>query len=278
MSVPLIIFIIALIAAFLYWQLVLAEGAYLGKRIVAFLYDITAKRYNHIKQYSAKSDAEYLGLPITLSLHGTPSPLVLDVATGTSRLPRTLFQQKSFRGRVVALDNARQMLHEATNYIAAYRDRTTWVWYHSVPLPFEDNSFEAVTCLEALEFMPSTRDALRECVRVLKPGGLLLVSNRIASGRWQLPGKTFSKKNFEALIESLGQQDITTQIWQVDYDLVWSIKPDGADHARSTDALNSLRCPVCQKNFKSIDRTLVCANQHRFPVANDDVIELLKGV
>ncbi|HET7376601.1 MAG TPA: hypothetical protein VFK30_07835, partial [Anaerolineae bacterium] len=94
----------------------------------------------------------------------------------------------------------------------------------------------------------------------------------------QLPGKTFSKKNFEALIESLGQQDITTQIWQVDYDLVWSIKPDGADHARSTDALNSLRCPVCQTKFQSSDRTLVCAHQHRFPVANDDVIELLKGV
>src|SRR5512141_3422049 len=103
MSPLVFILILALITILLYWQLVLAEGAYLGKRIVAFLYNITAKRYNHIKQYSAKSDAEYLGLPITLSLQGTPSPLVLDVATGTSRLPRALFQQKSFRGRVVAL-------------------------------------------------------------------------------------------------------------------------------------------------------------------------------
>ena len=28
------------------------------------------------------------------------------------------------------------------------------------------------------------------------------------------------------LLQSLGQIDITTQVWQYDYDLVWSIKPD----------------------------------------------------
>jgi SAM-dependent methyltransferase len=274
----LLVVLIALIALFLYWQLVLAEGAYLGQRIVAFLYDITAKRYNGIKQYSAKSDAEYLGLPLTLSLHGLSSPLVLDVATGTSRLPLALFQQKTFRGKVVAIDNARRMLHEATDYLKDYRDRTTWVWQHAAPLPFDDNSFDAVTCLEALEFMPSTRDALRECVRVLKPGGMLLVSNRIAQGRWQMPGKTFSKKNFEALIDSFGQQDITTQIWQIDYDLVWSLKPDQADHARSVDVLNALHCPKCAAKFQREEHSLQCANGHRFPIGADGVVELLSHV
>lgn len=268
--------IILIIVAFLYWQLVLAEGAYLGKRTVAFLYDVTAKRYNRIKEYSAKSDAEYLGLPLTLSLSGLPSPLILDVATGTSRLPLALFEQKSFRGQIIALDNARQMLHAATEYLADYRDRTTWVWQHAVPLPFDDNSFDAVTCLEALEFMPSTRDALRECVRVLKPDGMLLVSNRIASGRWLMPGKTFSQKSFEALIDSLGQQDITTQVWQIDYDLVWSLKPAGTEHPRSVDVMNALHCPKCQAKFQRAERALICANGHRFKVGEHGMIELLK--
>lgn len=276
MSLFVLLLILALVAIFLYWQLVLAEGAYFGRRMVAFLYDITAKRYNHIKQYSEKSDAEYLGGPLSLSLQGTPSPLVLDAATGTSRLPLTLFKQNNFQGRVVALDNARGMLHEATQYAAAYRDRLTWVWHHSVPLPFADESFDAVTCLEALEFMPSTRDALRECIRVLKPGGLLLVSNRIASGRWQLPGKTFRPKTFEALLESFGQHDVTTQLWQIDYDLVWSIKPDRMDHARSVDVISALRCPKCRAKFQREEQALVCANRHRFPIAADGVIELLK--
>lgn len=276
MSPLLPILVITFIGLFLYWQLVLAEGAYLGKRVVAFLYDITAKKYNHIKQYSAKSDAEYLGIPLSLSLQGTATPLVLDVATGTSRLPLTLFNQKNFRGRVVALDNARQMLHEATTYVAAYRDRLTWLWQHSVPLPCEDNSFDAVTCLESLEFMPSPPAALQECIRVLKPGGMLLVSNRIASGRWQLPGKTLSKRNFEALLKALGQIDVTTQVWQIDYDLVWSIKPAGAADARSVTVLAALRCPACQAKFQREERSLICANQHRFPIGVDGVIEMLR--
>ncbi len=275
MSPLLLIFILLLFAAFLYWQLVLAEGVYFGKRVVTFLYDITAKKYNNIKQYSAKSDAEYLGLPLIVSLHGTPSPLVLDVATGTSRLPLTLFQQKTFRGRVVALDNARKMLHEATRYVSEYRDRLTWVWHDSVPLPFNDNSFDAVTCLEALEFMPSTIDALRECVRVLKPGGLLVTSNRIASGRWQMPGKTYSKEKFEELLRSIGQSDIATQTWQVDYDLVWSIKPDRSEPLRSIEPIDALHCPRCQTPLQLQAHSLVCTQQHRYKIADDGVVELV---
>ncbi len=269
-----VILILAFIALFLYWQLVLAEGAYLGQRVVAFLYDITAKKYNHIKHYSAKSDAEYLGLPLSLALQGTAKPLVLDVATGTSRLPLTLLNQKSFRGRVVALDNARRMLNEATICVAEHRDRIIWIWQPSVPLPFEDNSFNAVTCLEALEFMPSTSAALQECIRVLKPGGILLVSNRIASGRWQLPGKTFSTPSFEALLATFGQSDVTTQVWQIDYDLVWSIKPGGSADIRSVDVMTGLRCPKCQAKFQRKEQALICANQHRFPIGADGVIEM----
>jgi ubiquinone/menaquinone biosynthesis C-methylase UbiE len=107
---------------------------------------------------------------------------VLDVATGTSRLPLALCKQPLFRGQIIALDNARRMLQVATEYVRDYRDRITWVWQHAVPLPFDDHTFDLVTCLEAFEFMPSTRDALSECVRVLKPGGLLLVTNRVGSG------------------------------------------------------------------------------------------------
>jgi SAM-dependent methyltransferase len=277
MSPLLIILILVLVGLFLYWQLVLAEGAYLGKHVVAFLYDITAKRYNHIKQYSEKFDAAYLGIPLSLSMDSTSAPLVLDVATGTSRLPLALLKQPHFQGHIVAIDNARQMLHEATQYLTEYRDRVTWLWHDSVPLPFEDNSFEAVTCLEALEFMPSTSTALRECVRVLKPGGMLLVSNRVANGRWQMPGKTFSKKDFETLIAALDQQDITTQVWQIDYDLVWSIKPDSSDHAQSVDVLNALCCPQCRAKFRREEHRLICANQHRFPIGVDGVIELMKA-
>ena len=172
MSPVIILILVALIIALLYWQLILAEGAYFGKRVVAWLYDLVAPRYNSIKQYDPADDARFLGEPLTLSLQGEAEPLVLDVATGTSRLPLALCQQPLFHGRIFALDNARRMLREATRYVAEHRERVTWVWAHAVPLPFDDNTFDLVTCLEALEFMPDTRSALAECVRVLKPDRL----------------------------------------------------------------------------------------------------------
>ncbi len=278
MSPIIILILIALLAAFLYWQLILAEGAYFGKRVVAWLYDIVATRYNAIKQYDPEDDARFLGMPLTLSLQGEIDPLVLDVATGTSRLPLALCQQSLFHGRIIALDNARRMLREATRYVAEHRERVTWVWAHAVPLLFDDNTFDLVTCLEALEFMPDTRAALVECVRVLKPGGMLLVSNRIATGAKLMPGKTFSKANFEALLQALGQSDVTTQVWQFDYDLVWSIKPDnGAANGSHSTTIDLLRCPIDRGRLDRVDVAYQCRTcSRRYPIGADGVIELLR--
>jgi len=288
MPLLLIFLLIVLVALFLYWQLVWAEGAYLGKRPVAWLYNLVAHRYNTIKQYADEDDARFLGEPLALSVQGTPDPIVLDVATGTSRLPLALCKQPMFRGHLIALDNARRMLRTAAEYAAAYRDRITWVCHDAVPLPFDDNTFDIVTCLEAFEFMPSTRAALRECLRVLKPGGLLLVTNRVGSGRWLLFGKTYSKDAFAALLRSFGQIDITTQVWQYDYDLVWSIKPDDTKTSEvSTEqsaalqsepalrGLTYLRCPKCRIALDRSAEALTCRScRRRYPIGLDGVIEL----
>jgi ubiquinone/menaquinone biosynthesis C-methylase UbiE len=280
MPLLLILLLAAFIALFLYWQLVWAEGSYLGKRPVAWLYNLVAHRYNGIKQYADEDDARFLGEPLTLSMQGTPDPIVLDVATGTSRLPLALCKQPMFRGQIIALDNARRMLRTATEYANANRDRVTWVWHDAVPLPFDDDTFDVVTCLEAFEFMPSTRDALRECLRVLKPGGLLLVTNRVGSGRWLLLGKTYSKDSFVSLLQSFGQIDITTQVWQYDYDLVWSIKPDTGKTskalARNLRGLDCLHCPKCRAPLDRSAEALTCRScGRRYPIGLDGVIELL---
>jgi SAM-dependent methyltransferase len=152
------------------------------------------------------------------------------------------------------------------------------VWQHATPLPFADDTFDLVTCLEALEFMPSTPAALREFIRVLKPGGLLLITNRTGSGRRLMPGKTYGQAQFEALLQSLQQTDITTQIWQYDYDLVWSLKAGLAEDQSDgpLKPIDLLRCSACRAQLDRAGDTLTCRSCRRhYPIGRDGVIELL---
>ena len=175
----LVLAVVALLAALTYWELVLAEGVHLGPRVVASLYDLVARRYDGIKQFDPAYEECFIGEPLALALSLLHSPLVLDVATGTGRLPRTLLAQPNFAGHIIGLDSSRAMLVQATLNTS---DRLTLIWQNATRLPFDDNTFDAVTCLEALEFMPDTFKALGEIVRVLRPGGVLLVTNRVGTG------------------------------------------------------------------------------------------------
>jgi len=51
-------------------------------------------------------------------------------------------------------------------------------------LPFPDAFFDTVVCTFALCAVPDERRAVSEMVRVLRPGGLLLLADHIAGGSW----------------------------------------------------------------------------------------------
>ena len=104
-----------------------------------------------------------------------PRPLVLDVATGTGRLPLTLLEQGDFRGRVIGLDLSRKMLFQAAVNLAHHAGHYDLVWHTAMDLPFPNDTFDLVTCLEAWEFLPRPVEALRQMIRVLRPGGWLLM-------------------------------------------------------------------------------------------------------
>ena len=218
----------AVAAVIVYWQLIVAEGAYLGSRVVALLYDLFAPRYDGVKQFDPTSDAVMLAEPILRHLNATSRlqsrVVVLDVATGTGRLPLALMLQPAFTDRIVAIDASRKMLDIARAKLRAYADRIEWQRDDAQRLKFEDDAFDVVTSLEALEFFSDPKRALSEMIRVLKPGGLLMVSNRIGSDAWKLPGKAIPTYEFMALLESLEVAEVRREDWLVDYDLVVGIK------------------------------------------------------
>lgn len=270
-----VILALVVLGLVLYWQVIVAEGTYLGPRVVALMYDWSARAYERIKKFIPSEEQWFLGLPLARSLSLIPAPLVLDVATGTGRLPRALFRQPPFRGRVIGLDLSRGMLRQAVRHTAQFDNRLTLIWQDASCLPFDSGTFDAVTCLEALEFMPDPQQVLAELVRVLRPGGVLLVTNRVGPDARLLPGRAFPPDTFEELLSALPLEQIKTRRWQVDYNLVWAVKTGEPKGGGIRPLEEILRCPVCENPLERRANAFRCTGCHRsYPVAEDGVIEM----
>ncbi len=257
-----------------WWLLIATEGVYLGRRVVAWLYDLYAHRYDDVKNYLREYEHRYLAQPIMDKIAPHQSPLVLDVATGTGRLPLALCRHPHFQGRVVGVDLSRRMLRYATVALTVFDSRVTFIWASAEKLPFPDASFDVVTCLEALEFMTSPRAVLAEMVRVLRPGGLLLVTQRINTRL--MPGKTWSAGQFQTVLAELGVDDAQAQIWQVDYRKVWGHKAGAAPVCGARPVAEVLRCPRCRQALLEQQADEWCCPHcgARAAVGGDGVIEL----
>jgi ubiquinone/menaquinone biosynthesis C-methylase UbiE/uncharacterized protein YbaR (Trm112 family) len=264
-----------------YWQLVIAEGTYLGRRVVIWLYDLTAQRYDHIKKFNPDDEAVFLGRPLAGALRGQVAPLVLDVGTGTGRLPLALFEQPTFQGRVIGLDASRRMLALAAEKTRGRRNRLDLLWDDAGRLPFAEATFDAVTCLEVLEFTPDPLAQLAELVRVLRPGGLLLTTRRRGPEAFLIPGKTYRRDDFAALLRRMGLEQVSIEAWTTDYDLAWSVRAGEQDLAGmggGRPLIEVLCCPRCGRIELAHDDDLLCAAcGARYPM-RDGVVELMRSV
>jgi SAM-dependent methyltransferase len=212
----------ALLALLAIWQVWICEGAHLGPRFVVWLYDLTAKRYDHIKSYDPDWERRFLGEPVEAAVTALHDAQILDVGAGTGRLLRALPPWGSSDVRIVCVEPSQEMVRVGRKSVQTERAR--WVRGWAPKLPFTDEHFDLVVCIEVLEFTPDPRSTLKELVRVLRPGGWLLVTNRIG---WQAPlilGRTFRRSEFSRILEGYAVEDVRVYPWQVDYDLAWARK------------------------------------------------------
>lgn len=111
---------------------------------------------------------------------------VLDVACGTGIVARRAAERVGPTGHVAGLDLNPAMLAVASRL----RPDVTWRQGDVAALPFDDDSFDVVTCQSAAMFFPDLIGALREMGRVTRPGGVVAVQafdlreNQPAYGPW----------------------------------------------------------------------------------------------
>jgi ubiquinone/menaquinone biosynthesis C-methylase UbiE len=95
--------------------------------------------------------------------------LVLELGVGTGRIARPILDAGC---RVIGLDVSAEMMRKA-----AEKGITTLIRGSILELPLQDASVDAVMVVHVLHHIADWRTALTEVMRVLRPGGVVLMGN-----------------------------------------------------------------------------------------------------
>ena len=156
-----------------------------------------------------------------------PGLRVLDAGCGTGRHLREAYSSGGVD--VVGIDMNRDNLCEARDAMSLLEREGNGSWVTAMAdvtkLPFRDEAFDIVICSEVLEHVQDNVLAIRELVRVLKPGNDLVVSVpsffpericwTISESYHREPGghiRIYKKKELKNLLERAG-----TKCWKIRY-------------------------------------------------------------
>ncbi len=126
-----------------------------------------------------------VGAEIIRMIHPQKTDVILDIASGTGEPGLTIASMLD-GGIVVMTDLSDNMLAIARENAA--RKGVTNVEMRTCDvseLPFDDNTFDAISCRFGFMFFPDMLLAAKEMLRVLKPGG------KMALSVWDMPAKNY---------------------------------------------------------------------------------------
>jgi ubiquinone/menaquinone biosynthesis C-methylase UbiE len=123
-----------------------------------------------------------------------PGMRVLDVGCGGGQFAIRLARRFP-DARIVGLDLSPEQVARARSRGASLRDRVSFVEGTAVELPFGEAEFDVVYSIGSIKHWPDRERGLRECARVLAPGGRL----------WVLEGdRGCRREDVDALIATWG--------------------------------------------------------------------------
>lgn len=100
---------------------------------------------------------------------------ILDIATGTGDL--AILMSKTSASSIIGIDISEGMLEVGRKKVKSHKlsDRIALQLADSENLPFEENSFDAITVGFGIRNFESLEKGLSEILRVLKPGGIFVI-------------------------------------------------------------------------------------------------------
>jgi demethylmenaquinone methyltransferase/2-methoxy-6-polyprenyl-1,4-benzoquinol methylase len=133
---------------------------------------------------------------------------VLDIATGTGDL--AILMTNTSAEKIIGLDISAGMLEVGKNKIKAQNlsDKIEMILADSENMPFEDNTFDAITVAFGVRNFENLEKGLAEILRVLKPDGIFVILETSVPDKTPYKqGYTFYSKNILPLIGKLFSKD-----------------------------------------------------------------------
>ena len=133
---------------------------------------------------------------------------VLDIATGTGDL--AILMTNTSAEKIIGLDISAGMLEVGRNKIRAKNlsDKIEMILADSENMPFEDNTFDAITVAFGVRNFENLEKGLAEILRVLKPNGIFVILETSVPDKTPYKqGYTFYSKNILPLIGKLFSKD-----------------------------------------------------------------------
>lgn len=114
---------------------------------------------------------------------------ILDIATGTGLIPRTLAPMLGPGGFIIGLDITFTALRLGKNKIVSHPEEKpiALTCATATALPFSPGTFDCVICALATHHI-NQNELLAQASFGLKPGGKLILADVIAAPYWQFPG------------------------------------------------------------------------------------------
>jgi len=137
------------------------------------LFDRIAFRYDIFNRVSSLGLDVFWRRKLALHLKDKNNLKVLDVASGTGEVLLSLFKNKCDVSHAVGIDASAEMLAIARGKLSAYK--VDLLQADAVNLPFADNEFDAATCAFGVRNFTDFTAAIKQMLRILKPGGRLLI-------------------------------------------------------------------------------------------------------
>ncbi len=181
----------------------------LGKKEqVAQMFDTISGNYDGLNRViSFGIDIKWRKKVLQLVADKNPKT-VLDIATGTGDL--AILMTETSAEKIIGLDISAGMLEVGRNKIKAKKlsDKIEMILGDSENMPFENDTFDAITVAFGVRNFENLEKGLAEILRVLKPNGIFVILETSVPDKTPYKqGYTFYSKNILPLIGKLFSKD-----------------------------------------------------------------------